>query len=55
MRVNLSLDQIAGRKPDEVGRLLQTLGIDPSLPYTANVTFTGVTIEQKRDRSYPPV
>lgn len=49
MRINLSLDQISGRKPAEVGRLLQTLGIDTSRPYTANVTFSGVTIEQRRE------
>lgn len=53
MRINLSLDQIAGRKPKEVGHLLQTLGIDPTRPYRASVTFTGVTIEQERDLQWP--
>ena len=46
MRINLSLDQISGRNPREVGRLLRTLGIDPARPYKANVTFAGIIIEQ---------
>jgi hypothetical protein len=54
MRINLSLDQISGRKPVEVGLILQKLGIDPARPYTARVTFTGVTIEQDVPRELRP-
>ena len=54
MRINISLDQIAGRHPAEVSHLLQTLGIDPARPYRANVTFSGVTIEQEREREALP-
>ncbi len=46
MRINLSLEQIFGRNPSEVGLLLQALGIDITRPYRAQITFTGVTIEQ---------
>lgn len=54
MRINLSLDQISGRNPSDVGRLLQALGIDTSRPYTARVTFSGITIEQRRDPQNAP-
>jgi hypothetical protein len=55
MRINLSLEQIFGRNPAEVGLLLQTLGIDTARPYRAQVTFTGVTIEQDLARESFPV
>lgn len=53
MRVNFSLDQIAGRHPKDVGRLFQSLGIDPARPYRANITFSGVTIEQDAELERP--
>lgn len=46
MRVDFSLEQIFGRNPREVDKLFRSQGIDPTLPYRAKVTFTGVTIEQ---------
>jgi hypothetical protein len=49
MRVKLSLDQICGRRPKEVGRLLRARGIDPAHPYRASITFSGVTIEQEKE------
>ena len=49
MRVKFSLDQICGRRPKEVGRLLRARGIDPAHPYRASVTFSGVTIEQEKE------
>ncbi len=54
MRINLSLEQIFGRNPAEVGLLLQALGIDTSRPYRAQVTFAGVTIEQEMTREAIP-
>ena len=55
MRINLSLDQICGRNPRDVSRLLRALGIDPARPYRANITFSGVTIEQELDRELSAV
>lgn len=49
MRINISLDQIFGRHPKDVGRLLRTLGIDPAYPYQASITFSGVTIYQDKE------
>lgn len=46
MRVDFSLEQIFGRNPREVGQLFRAQGLDPTLPYRAKVTFSGVTIEQ---------
>lgn len=53
MRIKLSLDQITGRRPGEVARLLSARGIDPGHPYRATFSLAGVTIEQERgsDRS----
>ncbi|MBE0599333.1 MAG: hypothetical protein IH614_18985 [Desulfuromonadales bacterium] len=55
MRINLSLDQISGRNPRDVSRMMRALGIDPARPYKANITFSGVTIEQDLDRELPAV
>ncbi len=46
MRVDFPLDQIFGRNPRDVDALFRSQGLDPAQPYTAKVTFTGVTIEQ---------
>lgn len=50
MRIDIARDQIFGHSPQEVGRLLRSLGIDPKRPYRAKVTFSGVTIEQEGTR-----
>ncbi len=47
MTINLPLDQILGRNPKDVGKILRAQGINPDLPYRATFTFTAVTIEQE--------
>ncbi|BCR06783.1 hypothetical protein DESUT3_38520 [Desulfuromonas versatilis] len=47
MTIHLPLEQILGRNPKEVGKILRAQGIDPDLPYRATFTYTEVTIEQE--------
>ncbi|WP_291316820.1 hypothetical protein [Desulfuromonas sp.] len=54
MRVNLSLEEVYGRRPQEVEKLLCRLGIDLVRPYRANITFSGICIEQE-DAPVPAV
>ena len=54
MRVDFPLEQIFGRPPREVEQLFRSQGIDPDLPYSSKITFTGVIIEQDIPRDQRP-
>ena len=53
MTVNLPLDMILGKKPNDVGKILRARGIDPDLPYRATLSFSSVTIEQEKPGRRP--
>ena len=46
MEVHLSLEEVFGKNPRIVARILRLRGINPARPYRARVYFSGVTIEQ---------
>jgi hypothetical protein len=46
MKTIFTLQEIFGKRPAEVARLFKARGINPTRPYRARVTFSGITIEQ---------
>lgn len=46
MKVNFAFEEIYGQDPKDVRKLFRTQGLDPSRPYRARVSFSGVVIEQ---------
>ncbi len=50
MIVNFPLEEIFGQNPKDVAKKLRLEGIDPDRPYRANVTFTGIVIEQDKPK-----
>ena len=50
MRVDFSLEEIYGKKPQEVARLFWLRGLDPGLPYRVRISSARVIVEQEGPR-----
>ncbi len=53
MRVDFPLEEIYGKKPQEVARLFRLRGLNPGLPYRVRISSTGVIVEQEEQRAKP--
>ncbi|MFA5516592.1 MAG: hypothetical protein WDA20_09930 [Desulfuromonadales bacterium] len=48
MRVDFLLEEIYGKKPEEVARLFRLRGLNPERPYLAKVSPSRIIVEQER-------
>jgi hypothetical protein len=50
MRVDFSLEEIYGKKPQEVARLFRLRGLNPARPYRVRISSSVVVVEQEGPR-----